>query len=306
MKRKHIRIKKVDTFTTVPYYGSPAGVVTEANDISEEEMQKIAREMNVSQTVFTLKPEAAEAGCRLRFFTPQKEVDLSGHATVAAFHSMVEEGKIWPGKQKTTVIMETRAGLMPVDLFFENGKLPRVMITLAQPQFKDADLKPDEIARVLDINPGSILATGLPAELVYIGVWHLIIPLERLETFGKLKPDFDRLEALNRDLGVLSTHLFSLETIEKESTVHTRNFAPAVGVRENPVSGAANGALGCYLVKNGVVEVPTGKALLVAEQGYEIERTGKVAIEVTMIKEQVTAVRIGGTAVTVLDGIIRL
>lgn len=306
MKIRHIRIKQVDVFTLLPFGGTPSGVVTDADRLSDEEMLLIAREMNVPVTAFVMSPELPEADFRLRFFTTLSELDLSGHATIAAFYGLIEEDRIWARKPKITVLQQTRAGLLPVELLFENGKLDSIVMTQVQPQFKEVEQDAGEFADILGISRRDIIETGLPLELAYTGVWHLIVPVNKLEVFSVIKPDMERLKNINRELGVQSTHLFSLKTVERESTVHTRNFAPAAGISEEPVSGTANGALGCYLVKNGVVEVPTGKVFLMAEQGMEFGRPGRVSIEITVLKEKVTTVRVGGTAVTILDGIIRL
>lgn len=306
MRRKHIRIKLVDAFAAPPFNGSPAGVVTEADNLADEEMQLIARKMNAPVTAFVLIPETPEADYRLRFFTPLKEVDLSGHAAIATFHALVEEGRIWDRKAKLFFIQETNAGILPVELLFENGRLQNIIITQASPIIQEVEKDTVELAEVLGIKPREITETGLPVELAYTGMWHLIVPIRHLETFTLLKPDYCRLDNFNFQFKASSIHLFCLETIEKESTVHTRSFATAAGIREKPVSGTANGALGFYLVKNGVVEVPTGKVILVAEQEFETGRPGKVSIQITVLKEKVTAVQVGGTAVTLLDGILRL
>lgn len=303
MRRKHIRVKLVDAFTAQPFGGSPAGVVLDADCLSEEEMLLIAREMNASVTAFILLPGEPEADFKLRFFTPQSEVDLSGHASLAAFHTLVEEGKIWGGKVKMNFHQETKAGVLPVELIFENGRLQCIYTTQALPSFRETFPDTIELAEILGIKPREIAETGLPVELAYTGMWHLIVPVRQRETFAHLKPDLYRLETLNLKLGAASTHLFCLETVDKESIVHVKGFA---GVREKAVSGTANSALGCYLVKNGVVEIPTGRILLTTEQGFDNGRLAKVNINITVIKKQVTAVQIGGTAVTLLDGILRL
>lgn len=306
MKRKHIRIKQVDAFTTSPFSGNPAVVVMEADGLTDEEMLLIARETNAAGTVFVMASGKTEADFSLRFFTIQTEIDLCTHAAVAAFHALIEDGRIWPRKAKMNVLLETGAGLLPVEMFFENGRLQSTMITQVSPGFASVELEVDEIADILGIRPLEIRDTGMPVEMAFTGLWHLIVPIKNMGTFSSLKPDFERLETINRERGILSTQLFCMETIEKESIVHTRNFTPATGIREHAVTGDANGALGCYLVKNRVVEVPTGKVFLVAEQGIETGRPGKVNIEITVVKEKVAAVRVGGTAVTVMDGVMRL
>jgi trans-2,3-dihydro-3-hydroxyanthranilate isomerase len=306
MKRKNIRIKQVDTFTTSPFSGNPAVVVMEADGLTDEEMLLIARETNAAGAVFVMASGKTEADFHLRFFTLNTEIDLCTHAAVAAFHALIEDGRIWPRKAKMSVLLETGTGLLPVEMVFENCRLQNTMITQALPRFKPADLEADKIANILNIPLPDIGDTGMPIESAFTGLWHLIIPVNNMRSFSSLSPDYDRLENINRQHGILSIQLFCMETVEKDSIVHTRNFTPATGIRENAVAGDANGALGCYLVKNGVVEVPTGKVILVAEQGIETGRPGKVDIEITVMKEKITAVRVGGTAVTVMDGVMRL
>ena len=301
---RNVRIKQVDVFTNLPFNGISAGVVTDAKGLNEDEMRCIAMELNVPVTAFLTATEVPEADYRVRFFTPQKEIELSEHATVAMYHALVEEGRIWVRQPEITLRQQTGAGILAVELYFANGKLQKIMMSQVLPRYKAVDLGLSEITRVLGISECQI-NPELPAALVYTGLWHLIVPIHKREAVDNIKPDYDQLKKIISELGLAEVNIFTMETVDKESTVTLLGFSAQPGSRQYAMAGTANGALGCYLVKNSVVEVPTGKVLLVAEQEFLRECSGKVTIEITVVKENISAVRVGGTAITVMDGIVR-
>lgn len=316
--RRSCPFRIVDAFTAEPLAGNPAGVVPDAAGLSDEEMQRLAREVNASETAFVLPPsgEGAPAGVgagasagaregadfRLRFFTPRREVDLCGHATVAAFHVLAEEGRLHrpPGSATVLVRQETRAGILPVEVRFDGECVAAVMMGQSQPRFRPFPGDPAEVARILGVDRAAIADdpsdNGLAMVLAYTGLWHLLVPIRNLVLLGELRPDQSRLAALNTGLGADTTHVFTLETLAPDATAHARSFAPALGVNEDPQTGTASGALGAYLVARG--KAPAGQRL-VMEQGHEMGRPGQVWVEVD---PGLAGVRAGGPAVVVARG----
>ena len=291
---RRIKVKQVDAFTTVPFGGNPAVVVMDAEGLTDEEMQRIAQEMNLSETAFVASSERADF--RVRFFTPVKEIDLAGHPTIATFHALVEEGLIAARDGFVTVTQELNVGVLPVEIEIEAGVAKRVIITQQKPLFASA-YPASSWAEALGIDKTEILE-GYPLQTVSTGTPQLMIPVKSLTTLRLLRPDLEAMAALTEQGDFFSVHVFTLETFSEETDVHARHFAPATGVREDPVTGSASGAMAAYLVHYGLVD----KSSLVAEQGHLIGRPGLVYIDLEKEGDEITMVKVGGSAVTVMNG----
>ena len=277
-----IRIKQVDAFATRPFEGNPAGVVTDAGALTDSEMQAIAKEMNCSETAFVLPSSSADL--RLRYFTPAQEVDLCGHATIATLHALREEGR-----PEGPLRAETPIGILEL-------AVGTAMHWMRQdtPRFRAFDATPEAISELLGLDPGD-LDPALPLGIAYTGLLDLLVPLRNLGALRRARPDMRELARHNKGMGVTSTHLYCRETERPDSTLHTRDFSPAAGVPEDPHTGTASGALGAFLVHAGVLA--PGRHLF--EQGWTVGRPGLIHVEVAT---GAAAVRVGGGAVTVLDG----
>ncbi|MFB5193123.1 PhzF family phenazine biosynthesis protein [Alicyclobacillus fastidiosus] len=274
-----IEVSQVDAFTTTPFHGNPAGVVLNAQGIEPRVRQQIARELNCSETVFI--EQHAMGRFAFRYYTPATEVDLCGHATVAALHTLHEAHDL-----SGDILVDTNVGVLPMRIE-QDGT---VWMRQADPQFRELE---GEVRRAVvsalrveeaDIHP------SLPFQLAFTGLWDILVPLKKLDALHQLEPQFDVLAAICRELGAASVHVYTMETVEAGSTVHTRDFSPAVGVNEDPHTGTANGALGASLVHAGVIEPKRH----VFEQGWSIGRPGHILVDVT----QDMAVSVGGKAVT--------
>lgn len=295
-----IRIYQVNAFTHLPFGGNPAGVVADADGLTEREMQQIAREMNCTETAFVLSSEMPNADLRVRYFTPQEEVDLCGHATISAFVALGLEQR-FGGELPRTVIIETKAGLLPVLLSRDAKERLQVVVTQAAPQFRACDLTRAEAATLLGLDE-SDLDPERPLGLAYTGLWDLMIPIRTLEAFQRMRPDLDAIAACNRRLGVSSTHCYSFETVEPTSHLHTRNFSPAVGIPEDPASGTANGALAAFLLQHGVLTPEREQVRLIVEQGFECDRPSFIHVELDGEPRSPRTARVGGGARPVFQG----
>ncbi len=291
---RRLKVKQVDAFTTVPFGGNPAVVVIDAEGLTTEEMQRIAREMNLSETAFVTS--SRQADFRVRFFTPVKEIDLAGHPTIAAFHALVEEGLVAARDGVVTVTQELNVGILPVEIEIQAGVAKRVIMTQQKPLFGSA-YAAASWAEVLGIDKTEILE-GYPLQTVSTGTPQLMIPVKSLTTLRFLRPDFEAMTALTEQGDFFSVHVFTLETFNEEADVHARHFAPDAGVREDPVTGSASGGMAAYLVHYSLVN----KSSLIAEQGHLIGRPGLVYIDLEKEGDEITTVKVGGSAVTVMNG----
>ncbi|MER3423114.1 MAG: phenazine biosynthesis protein, partial [Nitrospiraceae bacterium] len=161
-----------------------------------------------------------------------------------------------------------------------------------------------EVAGALRLDKKLITATKLPVELVSTGLPVMIVPVRTLTAVRSIVPNPTTISDLCARYGVNGIMVFTTITVEALSAVHTRMFAPPIGVVEDPATGSASGALGAYLVKNGVVEVEP-LTEIIAEQGYEIDRPSRIFIQVLSDDDAIQEVKVGGQAVMIIEGMLR-
>lgn len=295
-----VRIYQMDAFTHIPFGGNPAGVVPNADGLTPAQMQQIAREMNCSETAFVLNTDTPGADVRVRFFTPTEEIDLCGHATISTFVVMGMENR-FERDLPLTIVQETNVGLLPVTISRDaNGRIQALM-TQAVPQFRECPITPAEAAKMLGLSTADI-DTNLPIGLAYTGLWDLLVPVKSVEAFKWMRPDLHAIAGHNRSIGVASTHCYSLDTVDPDAHLHTRDFSPAFGIPEDPATGTANGALGAFLLHHGVFTPECEQLRLTVEQGFEIGRPSYLTVEVDGEPNSPRTVRVGGTAVPIIQG----
>lgn len=305
-------MKQVDVFTSTPFAGNPAGVVTEADSLSDESMQLIAGELNLSETTFITTASAAGALFRIRFFTPNKEVELSGHAMIASCYALLEEGRIPLSEGVTKAVFDTRGGLIQLDIHFAKssrpgapgapitiagkpaGVLEKIMLHQSVRAARPATVPVAEIARICGFDASEITRTGLPLEIVSTGFDQLMIPVLHKETIRDLNPDLIKLGILNRAHGIHTNHLFSLDVFDPDCTVYLRNFAPALGMWEDPASGTAAAGLASYLLRHGVATAGN----MIMDNGKDVGSLARVIVEGANPDDPMAEMRVGGLAVT--------
>lgn len=287
-------VRIVDAFTTRPFAGNPCGVVPEAEGLTSEQMQQIARELNLSETAFVLP--SSKADFRVRFFTPLREIPLAGHPTIATMHTLVEEGRIDLASGAARVTQELNIGVLPVEIRRETDGRVRVVMTQAVPEF-GRRLDRNLFAEALGVKPADMLAEA-PAQVVSTGTPQAMVPVRSLEVLERLRPNFQHLSDLEQVGHYFSAHVFALGAFEPGNRAHSRHFAASAGIPEDPVTGSATGAMAAYLWKYGLLREPRYRV----EQGHIMGRPGYVDVEVDGEGETVHGVRIAGTAVTVLRG----
>jgi PhzF family phenazine biosynthesis protein len=294
---RRIGIKQIDAFTETPLAGNPAGVVINAAGLTDQQMQLIAREVAVSETAFILPPTTPSAHLRIRWFTPQTEVALCGHATVAGFHALAEEGLSGmkqPGRYEFT--LETKSGNLPVTV--EKGAHgAEVFLGLPVPEFVRAGQHKLDVMRILNISIDEF-ENRMPIMMTD----SLYVPIRRLHTLFSMRPNFFSMVHYLKSRNLQGICVFTTETVDRRSGVHSRYFAPAVGIDEDPVTGSANGPVGVYLYEHGVLDRGADSLTLVGEQGDVIGRRGRVTIRLRTQGGKVAAVQVGGRAVTIFSG----
>jgi PhzF family phenazine biosynthesis protein len=301
---KTYRVKIVDAFTKSPFAGNPAGVVLNADGLTDAQMQLIARELSCPATAFVLAATVPDANLQIRWFTPAREVPLCGHATIAGFHALAEEymeGMSTNGQHYFR--LQTKSGILVVRVeknFYETT----IEFELPIPKFK---VKSKVSAALLKAS--GLKHKDVKTDLPIVSDLYLYMPVKNLKIIEKLKPEFQLLARELRILKVEAICVFSLETKEKGSAIHSRFFAPNYGINEDPVTGSANGPLGCYLYKYVIPagytvvsrKLTDGRIEFIGEQGDEIKRTGRVKIRVQGMQRDIENISIAGEAITILD-----
>lgn len=286
------RFKQVDAFTDRPLLGNPVAVVLDADGIDADEMQRVAAWTNLSETTFFGTPSNDDADYRLRIFTPSHELPFAGHPTIGSAHAALEAGVV----SGPSFRMECGAGILPLRVEGE-GSERRIFVEAPDAKFvrDGADLS-DAVSAALG---AKVLAEPAPAAMNNGPVW-LFVRLESGDAVTGLRPDMLAIADLSREHGLSGVAPFALLDGDGPR-VHIRCFAPAFGVYEDPVTGSANAALPGHLARAGMLD-SVGRDY-VSTQGKEFGRDGRVYVRVL---DDEGHAEIGGHAVTVIDGEIRL
>lgn len=283
-----VRALLVDAFTEEPLAGNAAGVVPAADGLSEPQLQAIARELGASETAFVLPSEAADR--RLRYFSPATEVDLCGHATVASHVHLFDAGAIDAGEHT----VETAVGVLDIEV--EAGGT--VWMTQHPPEVREVALAVDTVADALGLDADAIHDVDLPLARATTGLPVLVVPVNFLETLGRVDLDREAVLSLHEATDTAGVYAFTFDTLDADATLHGRFFAPSLGIDEDPVTGTASGAVGGYLRHVGAFS-PLPDELLF-EQGDFVDRPGRVGVRVG------ETVEVGGRAAVALDGELRV
>ena len=306
LDRRTLQFYQADVFTNLPFGGNPVAVVPDASGLSDREFQQIAREMNLSETVFILPPTELVAVAKIRIFTPTQEIPFAGHPVLGAFFVLGKLGRLPLEGPVTRVFHECNIGVFPVDVHCHRGEILRVVMSQPKPEFLgtvDPGEAVYEVAAALGMDRSVLKGAKSPVQVVSTGLPVIIVPVRTLTAVRSIKPDADAITDLCARYGASGIMVFTTVTVDPFATVHTRVFAPPIGVLEDPATGSASGALGAYLVQHGVVDVgPTTE--IIAEQGYELDRPARIVIQVESDDDAIQEVKVGGQVVLVMEGTI--
>jgi trans-2,3-dihydro-3-hydroxyanthranilate isomerase len=264
-------------------------------------MQAIARELNLSETTFVSTPQDAQNDFRVRIFTPMAELPMAGHPTVGTGYVLAREGIIARNTSATKVNFEEGVGTIPVTINFKDGAPDWIEMQQPLPVFGPRVTSIEAIAEMLSLPPEAITSTGLPVEVVSCGVPFLFVPLKNLEAIRRVHFRLDVWERDLREIVPPEVFVFTEEVENPGSRVHSRMFAPAFGIGEDPATGGASGPLGCYLVRNGVVRAETAVELI-SEQGIEMNRPSFIKIGIEQRDGEITRVKVSGQCVSMGGG----
>ncbi|MDP5274114.1 PhzF family phenazine biosynthesis protein [Chengkuizengella axinellae] len=293
-----INVLHIDAFSDIPNKGNPAGVVVDADHLTEHQMQRIAKNVGFNETVFVLKSD--EADIRLKYFTPGHEMDLCGHATIASIYALRANRNI----KKDAITIETNVGILPVRVYEDNNQIS-IYMKQTTAHFLPFKSQVNKLAEAIGLTKHDI---DLQFPIVYgsTGIWTLIVPIKRLTSFEKMKPNNQLFPKVLTEMPKVSIHLFCLETYDELADMHGRHFSsPFSGTTEDAVTGTASGVMGAYFAKYINQDLESSKISILVEQGQEIDRDGRVSVEVEK-KSDSFEVGIFGTAVYVKEFKVKL
>jgi len=289
MKR---RLYTLDVFTTNRFAGNPLAVVTDGDGLSTAKMQAIAREMNLSETVFIQKPTNNRALARLRIFTTTRELPLAGHPVIGTWFLLAELGVVPASEGSVHILQQTGAGILPVEFTFHNGRVVRVTMTQKPASFKRARFTRAALAETLGLKP-SDLAASLPLEFVSTGISNLMVPVSRRSVLPRIHMNMRALAHLISSSGTMA-YCFALGG---RGRVFARGMVPW-GIIEDPATGSAGGSLGAYLVQHGQLRASEGLTIM---QGVEMGRPSEIQVEIMAERGRLTP-KVSGSAVRVFEG----
>jgi len=288
------RFYTLDVFTTTRFEGNPLAVITDGDGLSDDAMLAIAREINLSETVFVQKPTEDNALARLRIFTTREELKLAGHPVIGTWFLLAELGVVPAQEGGVHILQQTGAGVLPVEIRFKEGRPQRVTMTQKVAAFRPAKINKRALAAALGLTTKDF-DPKLEPEFVSTGIFNLMVPLRNRSALAKISMNMIELRKL---LGKNGTMAYCF-TSGVNGKIFSRGMLPWEQY-EDAATGSAAGSLGAYLVRQG--KLSPGHTLGIL-QGEEMGRPSHIEVEVTKSGKKLVP-RVSGAAVKVFEGTI--
>ena len=292
---KRVVTYQIDSFTKEKFKGNPAGVVVNADGLSDVQMQLIAKELNNSETAFLFSKDSDDCDGVIRYFTPKTEVPTCGHATIAAMYAKALEENL----ESCVLNIKTKIGILPFEIIKQDNDYQVIM---TQGSF---ELSPDldnnvtgKILTSLGIN-NSDLDERCPVQIASTGHSKVMIGIKNRNKLNNIKPDYQKLSELSGLIKCNGYFVFTFDSNNKDILTYGRMFAPAIGINEDPVTGNANGPLGGYLIQNKIIEHDGKYFEFNGGQGEIINRFGIINVRVKINNGKPILIQIKGDAVVI-------
>lgn len=284
-----------DVFTDKPLQGNPLAVIPNATELTDDQMQAIAKEFNLSETSFMLPSEKAHF--RARYFTPSRELPMAGHPTIGSIFSLYRQGKIDALRE---VNLELAAGIFPVRLEHEAGQLSQAWMEQGIPSFVAEVTDRQAVAQFLNLRESDLM--DLPLQVVSAGNPFLMIPIQSLEALARVRLN----PMLSTFLGDKLVGVLMFTIKHTDALVQCRMLAlEGTSVDEDPATGSAHGPLGWYLAKQNLLKLTGEVTQFTSHQGLEINRPSVLNVQLKHTAEGFSVV-VGGQAVLVGEGVLYL
>lgn len=272
---RHYKIHHIDSFTNTLFGGNPTVTVLNADTLTETEMKKIAREMNLSETSFLIT--SAKADFRLRFFTPLgSEIKFCGHATVGALSTIAREGLFGCAKEHNSLKIETNAGILNVEIDLSQPKAPKFIFDAPKIDLVPSSYTHEEVTQGLGISR-ELIDHSKPVMLEKTNNY-LYLTAHDLKSLGEINLDVSKATKFAAKDNIVVFCVLTNQTFDPAFQIHTRGFAPLVGIPEDPFTGSMQGGLAAYALNQGMILA--SQKWINVEQGHFIDRPGAVQLEV--------------------------
>lgn len=285
---------QVDAFTDRPLGGNPCAILFDTDDLDSETMLSIARENNLSETAFVRHSQKADYAAR--YFTPALEIPFAGHPTLATAHALLESGRCIKKGGTTVISLELEIGVISIDADIVQDQIQRIVMTQRKPEFlrvyEPSLVLPIFGLQLSDLLPGAIIQT------ISTGTPQLMIPLKDHAALRKVQIDIDMYRRLHKGGDFFSPHLFCLDGASQEGHTFARHLDIPPDLPEDPFTGSATGGMAAYIWHYGLIDQPA----FIAEQGHWMNRPGRAWVEIVGSREDIQAIKVGGSAVTVIKG----
>jgi trans-2,3-dihydro-3-hydroxyanthranilate isomerase len=292
MKR---RLYTLDVFTKRAFAGNPLAVVADGDGLPPARMQAIAREMNLSETVFVQRPTNNRALARLRIFTTMRELPFAGHPVIGTWFLLAELGVVPAQEGEVHILQQTGAGILPVAIRFAKGRPEMVKMTQRTARFQRARFSRAELSVTLGLSAADF-EPSLPLEFVSTGIPNLMVPLRTRAALKKIRTN---IHALHKILGKDASMAYCF-ALGSATRAYARGMIPW-SLQEDPATGSAAGSLGAYLVKHGELKPLRPLSIL---QGVEMGRPSEIHVEVEKVEDGRLTPFVSGAAVRVFEGIL--
>jgi trans-2,3-dihydro-3-hydroxyanthranilate isomerase len=294
------RFYTLDVFTDRTFGGNPLAVFPDATKIPEAALQSIALELNLSETVFVYPPADAKHTRRVRIFTPVYEMPFAGHPTVGCAWALAALGEI-PLDGESRIVLEEGVGPVPVYIRGAFKRPEFAQLSVAKlPETGPPPPGRTHLAETLSLDPSDILGGMNAPQAISCGFPFLLVPLRDLDAVRRARVRMDQWDAALKSYWAPDIMVFARDAERDGSVIRARVFVPGQGIIEDPATGSAAAGLGGYLAAR--ESAPSGNFRYIVEQGFEIKRPSIIELEVDKAEGEVTAVRVGGSAVMVSEG----
>lgn len=295
------RFYTADVFTDRAFGGNPLAVFPDGRDLSSEQMQRVARELNLSETVFVCPAERPRHTRRLRIFTPSAELPFAGHPTIGTAHVLASIGEIALERDVTNIVFEEGVGPVPVRIHARDGR--PIFAQLAAPRLPEFGPPPpslETIAATVSLCPSDLLRAEAGPQAVSCGVPFLFVPVRDKEAIRRVRVNREQWERSLSSYWAPHLYVFAYDAEVNGSSLRARMFAPALGIEEDPATGAAATALAGYLgVRDGRSDATLRWRI---EQGFEMGRPSILHVEADKRDGAIISIRVGGASVLVSEG----
>jgi trans-2,3-dihydro-3-hydroxyanthranilate isomerase len=285
---------QVDVFSNKLFGGNPLAVFLKGENFKEDQLQQVAREMNLSETTFVFPPSHPDANFDVRIFTPGKEIPFAGHPTLGTAFVLKYAGLI--SSTTNNLILNFKAGLISVHIQEDGIILMRTPAGKILQTFSNTK----EVADTLGVKPNNI-EPNLPIQTVTTGFPALLVPINSLGAMKEILLDLALLKLLLKEAKADMIYPFTRQTFDQENSIHARGFAPFIGIPEDPGTGSVASALGYYLNEKNSKE-----KRIIIEQGYEMKRPSNIIVEIDDVEGRTNEIRVGGRVRLVFQGTLYL